>query len=68
MALTRLVSYLQDRYEIRDSRIVTHGQVQPATRRDPVGFDLPAFHKNRRQFRQSAQVLEQQKARSKGDV
>lgn len=68
MALTRLVSYLQDRYQIRDSRIVTHGQIQPATRTDPVGFDVSAFHKNRRQFRQEAQVLEKQKIRSKGDV
>jgi hypothetical protein len=58
MALTRLVSYLQDRYQIRESRIVTHGQIQPATRRDPIGFDLSAFHKNRRQFRQTAQALD----------
>ena len=67
MALTRLVSYLQDRYHIRDSRIVTHGQVQPATRRDPVGFDVSGFHKNRRQFRQNAQELDQQKKRGEGD-
>ncbi|MBA3995197.1 MAG: hypothetical protein C0469_16890 [Cyanobacteria bacterium DS2.3.42] len=68
MALTRLVSYLQDRYRIRDSKIVTHGQIQPATRTDPVGFDVSAFHRNRKQFRETAQVLEQQKLRSKGDV
>ncbi len=64
IALTRLVSYLQDRYSIRDSRIVTHGQIQPATRRDPVGFDVSTFNQNRREFRQAAQGLEQQKKRS----
>ena len=68
MALTRLVSYLQDRYQISDRRIVTHGQIQPATRRDPVEFDVAGFHKNRRQFRQAAQALEQQKKRGQGDV
>lgn len=63
MALTRLVSYLQDRYGLGESRIVTHGQIQPSTRRDPVDFDLSAFNKSRRQFRQAAQSLEQQKKR-----
>jgi hypothetical protein len=68
MALTRLVSYLQDRYGLGDGRIVTHGQIQPATRRDPVDFDVAAFNKSRRQFRQNAQTIEQQKKRDKGDV
>lgn len=63
MALTRLVSYLQDRYGLSDSRIVTHGQIQPSTRRDPVGFDVDTFNQNRRQFRQTAQRLEQQRKR-----
>jgi N-acetyl-anhydromuramyl-L-alanine amidase AmpD len=42
-SVTRLVAYLQDRFDVPNSGIVGHGQIQPSNRTDPVNFDWNRF-------------------------
>jgi N-acetyl-anhydromuramyl-L-alanine amidase AmpD len=50
-SMTRLVSYLQDRYKVSDRYVVRHGTCQPSTRTDPVNFDWTAFHQGKARLR-----------------
>jgi N-acetyl-anhydromuramyl-L-alanine amidase AmpD len=50
-SMTRLVSYLQDRYKVSDQYVVRHGTCQPSTRTDPVNFDWTAFHQGKARLR-----------------
>lgn len=43
-SVVRLVSYLQDKYDIAGSMVLAHGYVQPSDRTDPVGFDWHKFN------------------------
>lgn len=45
-SVVRLVSYLQDRYEIPRQKVLAHGYIQPSDRTDPVGFDWHKFNKD----------------------
>ena len=43
-SVTHLVVYLQQRFHVSDDHIMSHHQVQPSDRFDPVNFDWTAFH------------------------
>ncbi len=57
-SVMRLVTYLEDHYHVAENHIVTHGQIQPATRTDPVKFDIAGFNERRREFHHSALAME----------
>lgn len=42
-AVSCLVAYLQNRYNVSDDRIQSHHHVQPSDRSDPVNFDWQTF-------------------------
>lgn len=50
VALQRLVEYLRDRYKIDMQHIVTHHEVQPANRTDPVKFNVTKFDRDLTEF------------------
>ncbi len=43
ISVTRLVSYLQDRYHVLNENIITHKYAQQGDHTDPVNFDFDAF-------------------------
>lgn len=67
-SVMRLVTYLQDHYHVAENHIVTHGQIQPATRTDPVRFDITGFNERRRQFHHAAMAMENTHSRGNSSV
>lgn len=53
-AVTRLVSYLQDRYKVSDENIITHRYAQQGDHTDPVAFDWEGFLQEKSHFRSQA--------------
>jgi N-acetyl-anhydromuramyl-L-alanine amidase AmpD len=50
-SVTRLVVYLQQRFNVGDDHIYGHHQVQPSNRLDPVGFNWGEFNMARADLR-----------------
>ncbi len=42
-SVMKLVTYIQNRFDVTDACVVGHGQIQPSDRSDPVNFDWTAF-------------------------
>lgn len=51
-AVQRLVEYLHDRFKIERANVVSHAEVQPHNRRDPINFDLVRFRRDLSKFSQ----------------
>lgn len=63
-SVTRLVAYLQGRFNVPDEHVLGHGEVQPSDRRDPVGFDWMAFNGDKNALKLHAAVVVKHHARS----
>jgi N-acetylmuramoyl-L-alanine amidase len=53
-AVLRLVTYLQNRYNVGDEHIVTHRYAQQGDHTDPVNFDFEGFLSEKNHFRNRA--------------
>lgn len=53
-AVTRLVGYLQNRYNVADDNIITHRYAQQGDHTDPVNFDWNGFIASKNSFRNQA--------------
>ncbi len=53
-AVTRLVGYLQNRYNVNDENIITHRYAQQGDHTDPVNFDWNNFIATKNNFRNQA--------------
>ncbi len=53
-AVTRLVGYLQSRYNVGDDNIITHRYAQQGDHTDPVNFDWSGFIATKNGFRNQA--------------
>ncbi len=53
-AVTRLVGYLQSRYNVGDDNIITHRYAQQGDHTDPVNFDWYGFLATKNSFRNQA--------------
>lgn len=57
-SVTKLSLYLQNRYDIDDTRVLGHGQVQPSDRLDPVGFDWTEYKISKSVLKAQALVVQ----------
>ncbi|HEY9786247.1 MAG TPA: N-acetylmuramoyl-L-alanine amidase [Candidatus Obscuribacterales bacterium] len=53
-AVIKLVSYLQDRYQVADENVITHRYAQQGDHTDPVHFDWEQFLADKDNFRRKA--------------
>lgn len=53
-SVTRLVTYLQNRYNVHDTNIITHRYAQQGDHTDPVHFDFEAFLATKNNFKNQA--------------
>jgi hypothetical protein len=53
-SVTRLVTYLQDRYKVVEANVVTHRYAQQGDHTDPVYFDFDEFLASKDHFRNQA--------------
>ncbi len=53
-AVTRLVGYLQTRYNVENDKIITHRYAQQGDHTDPVNFDWDGFIASKNSFRNQA--------------
>lgn len=53
-AVTRLVGYLQNRYNVNNESIITHRYAQQGDHTDPVNFDWDGFIASKNSFRNQA--------------
>jgi len=53
-SVTKLVVYLQNRYHVPDSNVVTHRYAQQGDHTDPVNFDFEQFLASKNQFKNQA--------------
>lgn len=53
-AVIKLVAYLQDRYKIADTNVITHRYAQQGDHTDPVNFDWEGFLADKDRFRTRA--------------
>lgn len=56
-SVTRLVSYLQDRYHVLNENIITHRYAQQGDHTDPVGFDWDGFLAHESSFHNRALAM-----------
>ncbi len=56
-AVIRLITYLQDRYNVIDDNIVTHRYAQQGDHTDPVAFDWEGFRCAQRSFHMKAVAM-----------
>ncbi len=54
LSVTRLVAYLQGRYQVADGNVITHRYAQQGDHTDPVAFDWDGFLANKDNFRSLA--------------
>jgi hypothetical protein len=53
-SVIRLVSYLQDHFQVADGNVITHKYAQQGDHTDPVNFDWSAFLATKAEFRKQA--------------
>jgi hypothetical protein len=56
-SVIRLVTYLQERYKVAESNIVTHRYAQQGDHTDPVGFDWDGFLAQQKLFHMQALAM-----------
>ena len=56
-AVTKLVSYLQDRFHVLNENVVTHRYAQQGDHTDPVNFDFDAFLATKDNFHNQALAM-----------
>lgn len=56
-AVTKLVSYLQDRFHVLNENVVTHRYAQQGDHTDPVNFDFDAFLATKDDFHNNALAM-----------
>jgi hypothetical protein len=59
-SVTRLVTYLQDRYHVLNDNVITHRYAQQGDHTDPVAFDWEGFLASKDEFRNRALAMKRE--------